>query len=313
MLFQAVLLIFLSQGVPSVAAQAPGTTFTDCETCPEMIVIPPGSYTKGSPPGEALSEGTPERDTRNETPQEQVSVDQPFAMSRFEITRAQFRSFVADAGYDPDWECITWDFEEDRWGARGTEWSWDKPGIHQTADHPVLCVSFTDAQAYVAWLSEQTGHTYRLLSDVEWEWVARDGTESRRPWSADLLQGRAEACQYANVTDLDTASFLKVDTADPENHVFPCRDGHALTAPVGSFPPNGFGVHDIIGNAWEWVEGCMYRRNEDGTGEEDCDERLIRGGAWQAKAWYVRSAKRDWAPYWLRSARVGVRVARDLN
>jgi len=110
-----------------------------------------------------------------------------------------------------------------------------------------------------------------------------------------------------------TAAALKIDRGDPENHVFPCNDGFEFTAPVGSFAPNGFGVYDLMGNAWEWVEGCMYTQPEDGSeAVEDCDERLIRGGAWQAKAWYVRPAKRDWAPFWLRSARVGLRIARDL-
>lgn len=289
-----------------------GTVFRDCAYCPEMIVIPPGSYTKGSPPGQAVSVGTPERDARNETPQEEVTVTKAFAVSIHEVTRAQFAAFVADAGYDPDWECITWNFADNVWGARDTIWSWDSPGFEQGSDHPVVCVSFTDASAYVDWLSQQTGQSYRLLTDIEWELIARDSTQSMRPWPND--EDASAACAYANVTDLDAADILKIDAGDPENYVFPCRDGFALTAPVGSFPANGYGVHDIIGNAWEWVEGCMYAVPEDGSEAfENCDERLIRGGAWQAKSWYVRSAKRDWAPFWLRSARVGLRIARDLS
>lgn len=289
-----------------------GQTFSDCADCPPMIVIPPGQYTKGSPPGEARDAGTPARDTRNETPQGPAIVSQAFAVSVHEVTRAQFSAFVADAGYDPDWECITWDFVEHEWGTRDTVWSWSDPGFEQAPDHPVLCVSFTDAEAYAAWLSERTGASYRLLSDVEWEYIARDGTQSARPWAdADDL---STVCAFANVSDLDTAELLEIDPQDPENSIFPCQDGFALTAPVGSFPTNGFGVHDILGNAWEWVDGCMYTQPEDGSeAMENCDERLIRGGAWQAKSWYVRSAKRDWAPFWLRSARVGLRVARDLD
>lgn len=304
------LILFAQLNAPAFAQQAEGKSFSDCLNCPEMIVIPPGSYTKGSPPGEALGEGTPERDTRNETPQESAAVTTPFAVSVHEITRAQFAAFVADAGYDPDWECITWNFEDNVWGARDTIWSWDDPGFAQGENHPVLCVSFTDAEAYVAWLSKKTSQPYRLLTDVEWEYIARDGTQSARPWASTA---REDACNYANVTDLDTAAYLKVDASDPESHVFPCSDGYPLTAPVGQFPANGFGVHDILGNAWEWVDGCMYTKPEDGSEAfENCDERLIRGGAWQAKAWYMRAAKRDWAPFWLRSARVGLRVARDL-
>ena len=295
----------------TLAQPAPGETFQDCQTCPDMIVIPSGSYIKGSPPGEAQKAGAPDRDARNETPQENASVTSSFAVSVHEVTRAQFAAFVAEAGYDPDWECITWDFEYDEWGARDTIWSWDDPGFEQGPDHPVVCVSFTEAEAYVAWLSQKSGQSYRLLTDIEWEWIARDGTQTLRPWPSG--EDLSSACSYANVTDLDAADTLKVDANDPENFVFPCRDGFDFTAPVGSFPANGYGVHDIIGNAWEWVEGCMFTVPEDGSAAvENCDERLMRGGAWQAKSWYLRPAKRDWAPFWLRSARIGLRVARDL-
>lgn len=279
-----------------------------------MVVIPPGRYVKGSPPGEALAEGTPERDARNETPQEQVRVEKAFAVSVTEVTRSQFADFVAEKGYEPDWQCITWDFEARRWGARDTLWTWSDPGFEQGPDHPVVCVSFTDAQAYAEWLSARTGERYRLLGDDEWEYVARDRTQGARPWEDANGPERKDACAHANVMDRDAADRLGVDSADPDGHFFPCRDGHPLTAPAGSFGPNSFGVHDMLGNAWEWVDGCMYAAP--GAGEsvtEDCSERLIRGGAWQSKAWYVRSAKRDWAPFFLRSARVGLRVARDLN
>lgn len=279
-----------------------------------MVVIPPGRYVKGSPPGEAIGEGTPERDARNETPQAPVSVAKAFAVSVTEVTRAQFATFVASEGYDPDWQCITWDFGANQWGARGTAWTWSDPGFGQGPDHPVVCVSFTDAQAYVRWLGVRTGRHYRLLGDDEWEYLARDRSQSARPWEDENRPDRKDACAHANVLDLDAADYLGVDPADPAGHFFPCRDGYPLTAPVGSFRPNSFGVHDMLGNAWEWVDGCMYAISPDGTrSTEDCNERLIRGGAWQAKAWYVRSAKRDWAPYWLRSARVGLRVARNLN
>ena len=293
----------------AASLSAEPAAFQDCADCPLMIAIPPGSYVKGSPPGEALGEGTPERDTRNETPQEPVDVA-GFAISQFEITRAQFGAFVAERGYAPQWACKTWDFDAAAWGTTDTRYTWEDPGFTQQPDHPVLCVSFTDAESYVDWLREKTGEPYRLLTDEEWEYVARAGTQTARPWPGE----RDAACEYANVTDLDTAARLEIDPDMADNHVFPCRDGHALTAPVGSFPANVFGVHDILGNAWEWVQGCMYVRGAAGeAGEENCNERLIRGGAWQAKAWYVRPAKRDWAPFFLRSARVGLRVARDLS
>ena len=314
----AVVKTALAAALPAAHAQSdeymPGAEFRDCPACPQMVVIPPGRYVKGSPPGEAIAEGTPERDVRNETPQAPVSVERAFAVSVTEVTRAQFATFVAEEGYDPDWQCITWDFGANQWGARGTAWTWSDPGFGQGPDHPVVCVSFTDAQAYVRWLGVRTGQHYRLPGDDEWEYLARDRSQSARPWEEDNRPDRKDACANANVLDLDAADYLGVDPADPDGHIFPCRDGYSLTAPVGSFRPNSFGVHDMLGNAWEWVDGCMYAVSPDGTeATEDCNERLIRGGAWQAKAWYVRSAKRDWAPYWLRSARVGLRVARNLD
>ncbi|MCY3987704.1 MAG: SUMF1/EgtB/PvdO family nonheme iron enzyme [Gammaproteobacteria bacterium] len=292
----------------------PGAVFRDCPACPQMVVIPPGRYVKGSPPGEAIAEGTPERDARNETPQEPVSVDKVFAVSVTEVTRAQFADFVAEEGYDPEWQCITWDFAANQWGARDMVWTWSDPGFKQGPDHPVVCISFTDAQAYAEWLSARTGERYRLLRDDEWEYVARDRSQGARPWERANGPEREDACVHANVMDLDAADFLRVDATPPDSHFFPCRDGYPLTAPVGRFPANSYGAHDMLGNVWEWVDGCMYAAPVAGQSvTEDCSERLIRGGAWQAKAWYVRSAKRDWAPFFLRSARVGLRIARDLH
>jgi len=130
------------------------------------------------------------------TPESDVDLivvsDDPDALLGDTSRTAQFGLFVADAGYDPDWECITWDFEEDAWGARGTEWSWDKPGIPQDDTHPVLCVSYTDAVAYVEWLSAKTDVPYRLLTDVEWEYIARDGSQEKRPWPEPT--NRSAAC-----------------------------------------------------------------------------------------------------------------------
>lgn len=153
-----------------------------------------------------------------------------------EVTRSQFATFVAEEGYEPDWQCITWDFEAKRWGARGTLWTWSDPGFEQGPDHPVVCVSFTDAQAYAEWLSARTDERYRLLDDDEWEYVARDRSQRARPWEDENGPERKDACAHANVMDQDAADRLGVD-----------------------------------------------------------------------------SAKRDWAPFFLRSARVGLRIARDLH
>jgi len=209
--------------------------------------------------------------------------------------------------------CKVWDKEENRWGIMDADASWKNPGFAQADNHPVVCVQWADAVAYAAWLSQKTGHTYRLLTDAEFEWLLRGTTTTVRWWGDD----REQACEYANVSDLTHAEALKIST-DPAT-IFQCKDGFVFTAPVGSFKPNPFGVHDTFGNAWEWVQDCFARTYDgapaDGSAREDgdCSERLIRGGAWHADPWYIRSAKHDWAPPELNTARVGIRLARTLK
>lgn len=303
----------------SVAAKE----FRDCVDCPLMIRIEPGSFIRGSTSAETTRERTPERDAANEKPQMRVTIAYPFAVGKYEVTRAEFARFARETGLERTRDCLSWDRANARWGRFPGERNWQSPGFEQGDDHPVVCVNWPEAKAYVAWLARRSGQPYRLLTDAEWEYVARAGTTTVRWWG----DGRERVCEFGNVSDLTKAEALHPGNAaaiaDREQH-FGCRDGYVFTAPVGRFKPNPWGIHDLFGNAWEWTEDCFGRsyvgapidgsaRQPAGGPSAPCAERVMRGGAWHADAFYIRAAKHDFAPPALRSARMGLRVARDLR
>ena len=276
---------------PPGRLKTPGTVFRDCEACPEMIVVPGGSYAMGSPTHEA-------RRDDNEEPVHQVTLSRPFAVGRFEVTRKQYALFVSATGRETGSSCWTW--EDGGWGAR-SGLGWENPGFHQTDRDPVACVSWSDSQAYVGWLSRETGKQYRLLSEAEWEYAARAGT--------------AGPFHFGSTISTDLANY---DGNFIYNHG---PKGHYLqrSVPVGRFPANRFGLHEVHGNVWEWVEDCWhgdYRgAPSDGaawvTGG-DCTNRVVRGGSWLNRPWNLRSAKRGGYSTGLRSHFIGFRVARVL-
>ena len=296
----------------------PGSTFKDCADCPEMVVIPPGQFVMGSTADETTREGTPDRDAANEKPQHQVNISYSFAVMKFEVTRKDFASFVTATQREMAEGCKIWDKEANAWGIMDADANWKNPGFAQADNHPVVCVQWADATAYADWISKKSGKKYRLLTDAEFEWILR-GTSSGKAnqtvrwWGDD----REQACLFANVSDLTKAAIQKLPP-DPAT-TFQCKDGYTYTAPAGSFKANPLGVHDAFGNAWEWVQDCFAESyvgapaNGDAREDGDCSERVIRGGAWHADPWYLHSAKHDWAPPELNTARVGIRIARDLN
>ena len=265
----------------------PGQTFKDCDACPEMVVVPGGSFEMGSPGGE---EG---RDA-DEGPLHTVRV-QAFALGKTELTVGEFRAFVNDTGYRTDAEkntgaqgCYSWDQSDGKYEWRAGRY-WDSPGFDQSSRQPVVCVSWNDAKAYVDWLERKTGKAYRLPSEAEWEYAARAGTATARYWGDDPNR----ACSYANVAD---------QTKGPGGHGFgtkhECSDGYWFTAPVSSFRPNAFGLYDMIGNAWEWVEDC-YHDSYSGAPTDgsawtggSCDKRVLRGASWNYGPRGARSAGR---------------------
>ncbi len=279
-----------------IALPPPGSTLKDCDTCPEMVVLPTGEFLQGAPASDATSEA-------NEGPRRAVTVDYPLAVSRFEITRAEFARFAEETSHDGT-GCNTYDGS---WTLDPNR-SWRSPGFVQDDTHPATCISWNDAQAYVRWLSETSGHDYRLLSASEWEYAAQAG---RTPDAAAAI-GDAKPCGSANVAD----RFAE-DTY-PGWQVFDCRDDHVHTAPVGSFPANRFGVHDMIGNLFEWVADCWNdsydNAPQDGSAwvEGDCSRRVLRGGSWFTVPEYMRISFRNRFDPDYRSSSFGLRVARRL-
>ena len=245
--------------------------FRDCSSCPEMVVVPVGQFTMGSPDSEAGRR-------RHEGPRHNVYIELPFAVGVYEVTFAEWDACADDggcAGYGPD---------DGGWGRQ---------------DLPVANVSWQDAQRYVRWLAAETGEPYRLLSEAEWEYVARAGTRTARYFG----ESEAQQCRYANGYD---------DEA-------PCSDGYTETAPVGSFEPNAFGLYDTLGNVFEWTEDCWNESysgapsSHDSWQSGDCSERVLRGGSWGHAPDGLRSAFRARGPVGHRSDYSGFRVARTMR
>jgi formylglycine-generating enzyme required for sulfatase activity len=272
--------------------------FRDCPVCPEMVVVPAGRFTMGSPEEEI------ER-SADEGPRHEVRIAYRFALGRYEVTRSELEAYVDDAGVELQ-GCRV--LTGAKWEADDTR-SWRDPGFAQSASHPAVCVSWEDAKGYVDWLGRKTGEAYRLPSEAEWEYAGRAGTTGARFWGDDPTQ----ACLYANVADRSTR-----DRYPQIRNLHACEDGHAHTAPAGSFRPNPFGLHDMLGNVWEWVEDCWGESYlgapADGRASlaGDCDRRVVRGGSWGLAPEGVRSARRNWFDVPNRSSVLGLRVARTL-
>ena len=236
----------------------PGDAFRDCPDCGEVVVVAAGSFDMGST-------------SDFENPVHRVTIAKPFAIGRYEVTFNEWDRCV-DAGgckHRPD----------DRGWGRG--------------DRPVINVGWSDAKAYLAWLSEKTGQAYRLPSEAEWEYAARAGTTTQFWWGGELGTGNA------NCRD--------------------CGGGGRQTTPVGSFKPSPFGLHDTAGNVAEWVEDCWndnYRgapSNGSAWTAGQCRLRVLRGGAFDSQARYLRSSSRFRYDFDVRFFANGFRVLRELR
>ena len=280
---------------PAAAAPTPGAVIRDCASCPEMTVLPAGRFKQGSARGSAF-----------EQPLHWVVIGRSFAMSTSPVTLQDFGQFVAATGRDMQ-GCDTYD---GAWKHRPAD-SWEHTGFAQTAAHPVTCVSWSDAKAYANWLSTKTGQRYRLPSASEWEYAARAGAETPPLWGPDG-QG---ACADANVADASAGRRY------PGWAVFPCDDGYAYTAPVGTFKANAFGLTDMLGNVLQWTEDCWHGNYAgapvDGSawldGDGDCAAHELRGASWFSSPSYVRADYRDRFPADYRTSSVGIRLVRDIG
>jgi formylglycine-generating enzyme required for sulfatase activity len=269
------------------AGSALRSPFRDCDNCPEMVVIEPGTVRmRLVPPGAS-------------EPRDLVAtVPRPFAVGRFELTRGEFRAFAGATGFAPPPGCYVrtpaWRLDE--------RLSWQAPGYPQDDRHPAACLSFDDAKAYVAWLSGRTGKSYRLLTDAEWHFIAS---------SPDVPEERgAGQCRFANGADQTARD------AEPGWTTADCSDGYLYTAPVGSFAATGPGLGDLFGNLWEWVDSC----EPDFSGATpvfgvcgSAAPRILRGGSWSDRPEMLALDARVLSPPHVRDQIAGVRIAREVS
>ena len=271
----------------AVSELVAGNTFRDCVSCPAMVVVPTGIFMMGSPESQV---GFLEWDG----PRHRVTIGNRFAAGVYEVTFAEWDTCALAGGCGDHWPA------DEGWG-RGAR--------------PVVNVSWEDTQAYLAWLSAETGEEYRLLTEAEWEYVARAETESARYWG----ESEAAQCRYANGYDQATHADAQYTSDFDWTEPVPCSDAHVVTAPVGSFEPNPFGLYDVIGNVQEWTEDCWNDGYAgapvDGSAWRtgDCSQRSQRGGSWDLPPFGLRSANRfSWSSD-SRDSSTGFRVARTLD
>ena len=260
----------------------------------------------------------------DEAPVHRVRITRDFWLGQHEVTVGQFRRFLERSGYvpesvrdgtggygyNPNYDPAT-TRRGDAFEGRDPRYSWAHPGFAQTDDHPVLNVTWNDAVALAEWLSRTEGRRYRLPTEAEWEYACRAGTDTRYP-NGDDPQRLSE---IANTFDTSSAAHWPQWKAFAKAR----SDGFAFTAPVGQFAPNAWGLHDMLGNAWEWVSDWhaddYYAQSptDDPQGPATGDVRVRRGGSWHSWALYARCSYRNWNAPTTRYTLVGMRLLREAD
>jgi len=278
----------LAISIPA-GAQSPATSFRDCPDCPEMVTIPSGSFLIG------LSGEEAKRDSRQESllykltggwkwagqdqPQHIVNISRSFSIGKYPITRGEFALFVKEMGFQDNNPC---EVLAGRYSGFDAGANWHEPGFQQTDREPVVCVSWSEAQAYINWLNKKSGATsaseeggpYRLPSEAEWEYAARAGTRTTRWWGDALGKDNAVCTHCGSPWD------------------------NKKTVPVGLHGANAFGLADMLGNVWQWTADC-WNDNYSGAAKDgsarstgDCTKRVMRGGSWRSDPETIRSSAR---------------------
>ena len=301
----------LNEEAPKAEPAPAVSTFRDCQNCPEMLTLPAGTFEMGLSDEDAKRLAVPLNFAISLRPRHRVSI-KAFAIGKYTVTKDEFAAFARETGFHSH-GCEVYDGHT--WiGGGGNNWL--VPGYDQTGRDPVVCVSWDDAQAFVFWLNEkigkqtvnnhQNGWHYRLPSEAEWEYAARAGTGTSRYWGDDS----SAQCLYANGADL-TAKLLF-----PNLPAALCDDKFVRTAPVGTFRPNSWGLFDMLGNVFQWVEDCWHHdyfgAPSDGTAwtSRDCRQHTARGGAWVTPPEFITTYGRIKFPPDKRVGDFGFRVVK---
>ncbi len=295
----------------NVTSQESIKIFKDCKVCPEMEIIPTGSVNIGSYKEEIGRK-------KGERPRVLATIKTSFAMAKTEVTLKQYRALMEASIHKSN---ISFYKGEPLVGCNyfdGTSYgyvskhNWENLGFPQHETDPVVCISWSDANAYAKWLTKKTGRKYRVPSTVEFEYASRAGSSSPWFWGTDP----AKACEYANIGDKTFADKY------PSRSSFPCTDGYVYTTKVGSFKPNKYGLYDMVGNAWEWTNDCFQSDLKgapvDGSSwikdtDKTCTWRTPKGGSRISGISWSRAAvrSRDGANY--KSFMLGFRVAAEVK
>lgn len=303
--------------VKSLPQEKIGQTWVEPNTGQLFVWIPPGEFLMGQTDAEKryLQDNYSNLYKKHFFKEQKkgkpfpVKIESGFWLAKTTVTVGQFRQFVTSSGYKSDAERNvqfpgSFIFKDNQWqSVMGADWR--NPGFEQQDNHPVVCVSWNDACAFIEWLNTMAGNRmFRLPTEAEWEYAARAGTTTIRYWGDDL--GETEACQYANVATADHWG----------GGAFKCKSTHKYTLPVGMLWPNPFGLCDMLGNVWEWTCSDYGQYEDEGKNYAKCSKggsfRVYRGGSWHDNPAYVRSALRYGNVPGYRNSLLGFRLARTF-
>lgn len=270
----------------------------------KLVRIPAGESFMGSP--------ETEKGRRQDEPQRRVRLTRGFELGQCEVTRGEFRRFVEGAKYKSDVERgirggYGFDAETGKLAGPDKKYAWHTTGFPQTDEHPVVNVTWNDAQAFCRWLSEREKRVYRLPTEAEWEYACRGGAVMAYANGDDP----EKVIEVGNIVDQDAKKKF------PDRTAVAGSDGYVFTAPVGSFKANAFGLHDMHGNVWEWTADWFgpppTTEQVDPRGPESGKEKVIRGGDWYHDWSYARSAQRTPMHPTLYRRHAGFRVVREVE
>ncbi len=308
----AMAICFIFTLLQNARADQSGQVFRGCPDCPQMVVIPPGSFLMGSSESDSsrdiaavtglyreFAKRAAEGASRAEYPQHTVTIGRKFALGKYPVTWGEFQAFIHETGYVADGPCTV---SINHHYFQSSDASWGSPGYVQSDQSPVVCVSWNDAKAYITWLNKKVAQAnkpnravYRLPTEAEWEYAARARTITARWWGDEIGSNKAVCTGCGSRWD------------------------EMQAAPVGSFAPNAFGLYDMIGNVSQWTEDCQSAdyggAPNDGSAwlRDRCIQRTARGGGWTSDSWAVRSAYRTHFALTRRLSSLGFRLAADFN